>query len=49
MEHWDDTVFQALPEWVQEKIKKSTQYQKEHAPDTTVEVKPPAAESECPI
>lgn len=49
MENWNDAVFQALPEWVQEKIKKSTQYQKNHAPDTTVEVKPPAAESECPI
>ena len=32
---------------VQEQIKKSTQYQKNHAPDTTVEVKP--AETECPI
>lgn len=49
MEKWDDDVFSKLPEWVQEKIKKSTQYQKDHAPDTTVEVKPPAAESECPI
>lgn len=49
MDKWDDAVFADLPEWVQEKIKKSTQYQKEHAPDTTVEVKPPAAESECPI
>ena len=27
MERWDDAVFQALPEWVQEKIKKATQYQ----------------------
>ena len=49
MDKWDDAVFADLPEWVQEKIKKSTQYQKNHAPDTTVEVKPPAAESECPI
>lgn len=49
MDKWDDAVFAELPEWVQEKIKKSTQYQKDHAPDTTVEVKPPAAESECPI
>lgn len=48
MDNWDDAVFQALPEWVQEKIKKSTQFQKEHAPDTTVEVKPPDAEV-CPI
>lgn len=49
MEKWDDAVFEALPEWTKEQIKKSTQYQKDHAPDTTVEVKPPAAESECPI
>jgi hypothetical protein len=47
MDAWDDAVFQALPEWVQEKIKKSTQYQKEHAPDTAIEVKAP--ETECPI
>ena len=47
MDKWDDAVFQALPEWVQEKIKKSTQYQKEHAPDTAIEVKAP--ETECPI
>lgn len=47
MDAWDDAVFQALPEWVQEKIKKSTQYQKEHAPDTSIEVKAP--EQECPI
>lgn len=49
MDNWDDKAFGELPGWVQDKIKKSTQYQKEHAPDTTVEVKPPVAESECPI
>ena len=49
MDKWDDAVFAEMPEWVQEKIKKSTQYQKEHAPETSIEVKPPAAESECPI
>lgn len=38
MDKWDDTVFEAIPEWIQEKIKKSTQYQKEHAPDTEVKV-----------
>lgn len=48
MEAWDDTVFEALPEWTQEQIKKSTQYQKDHAPETTVEVKP-AQEDACPI
>ena len=49
MDAWDDAVFEKLPAWTQDQIKKSTQYQKNHAPDTTVEVKPPAAESECPI
>lgn len=49
MDAWDDAVFEKLPEWTQEQIKKSTQYQKNHAPETTVEVKQPAAESECPI
>lgn len=46
MDAWDDNVFQKLPEWVQEQIKKSTQYQKEHAPATTVEI---SAQKECPI
>ena len=50
MGNWDDSVFAELPEWIQDKIKKSTEYQKEHAPETTVEVKTvPAAEEVCPI
>lgn len=50
MEQWDDAVFAELPEWIQDKIKKSTQYQKDHAPNTTVEVKaPPTTTGECPI
>lgn len=50
MEQWNDEVFKELPEWIQDKIKKSSQYQKEHAPDTTVEVKTPTAAAEvCPI
>lgn len=49
MDKWDDKVFAELPGWVQDKIKKSSQYQKDHAPETTVEVKPPAVETECPI
>lgn len=51
MDAWDDELFQKLPEWVQEKIKKSTQYQKIHAPETVVEVKSeaPATEGACPI
>lgn len=50
MGNWDEAVFNELPEWIQEKIKKSTEYQKEHAPNTTVEVKTaPASEEACPI
>lgn len=55
MDEWTDDGFAALPEWVQEKIKKSTQYQKLHTPTDKVdfpEDRPsgsaPAAE-ECPI
>ena len=51
MEHWDDAVFAELPEWIQDKIKKSTEYQKEHAPATTIEVNTDTGEvkGECPI
>jgi len=54
MDKWDDKAFEELPGWVQEKIKKSTQYQKEHAPETSIEVKAPeaaapAASGVCPI
>lgn len=50
MDNWNDETFGKLPEWIQEKIKKSTQYQKDHAPNTTVEVKaPPTTTGECPI
>ncbi len=49
MDKWDDAVFEKLPEWTKEQIKKSTQYQKDHAPDTAIEVQQPAAETECPI
>lgn len=38
MEPWDQKAFEALPEWAQEKIKKSTEYQKEHAPVENVAV-----------
>lgn len=55
MDEWTDEGFSALPEWVQEKIKKSTQYQKLHTPTDKIdfpESQPdaaaPAAE-ECPI
>ncbi len=37
-DNWDDTEFEALPDWAKERIKKSTQYQKEHLPVETVAV-----------
>ena len=40
MDPWDQKAFDALPEWAQEKIKKSTEYQKEHAPVTNVTMDP---------
>ena len=48
MDAWNDEVFAELPEWIQEKIKKSSQYQKMHAPDTPIEVKTDTGEV-CPI
>lgn len=48
MEAWDDEAFKKLPEWYQEQIKKSTQYQKEHAPTDSIEVKSQPTEV-CPI
>ena len=41
MDHWDDALFAQLPEWAQDRIKKSTQYQKEHLPAETVAVQQP--------
>lgn len=38
MDAWDDETFNALPEWVRNRIKKSTQYQKLHAPTDPVDV-----------
>lgn len=44
-EPWIQSAFESLPRQFQARIVKSTQYQKEHAPDTKVEVK----QEECPI
>lgn len=38
LEPWDDAAFEKLPDWAQEKIKKSTQYQKLHPPTDTIDV-----------
>ena len=39
MDNWNDEVLKTLPEWVQEKIKKSTQYKNDHTPTDVIEVK----------
>ena len=53
MDAWDDAALEKLPAWTQEQIKKSTQYQKNHAPDTVVAVQdqpaPADASASCPI
>ena len=48
VEEWDDEVFAKLPEWAQNKIKNSTQYQKKHAPvtDVTLSAAPATAGSD---
>lgn len=48
MEPWNADAFDALPDWAREKIKKSTQYQKLHAPTNAVDVALPGGE-ENPI
>ena len=48
MDAWDDAVFEKLPAWTQEQIKKSTQYQKNHAPETEIKVDTGTGEV-CPI
>ena len=38
VDDWDDhTPFEDLPEWIQEKIKNSSQYKRDHAPDMPVD------------
>ena len=49
---WDQAAFDALPEFAQSWVMNSTNYQKQHAPETTVAVTPPessASQEECPI
>lgn len=38
VEDWDDAAFQKLPEWLQELVKKSTQYKSDHLPEDEVSV-----------
>lgn len=58
MDEWDDKVFEELPDWVKDKIKKSTQYQKDHTPTGDVDFQappqqdtkvPPDPDRGCPI
>ena len=49
MEPWDQKLFESLPEWAQEKIKKSTEYQKEHAPVTNVAVQADITTASGPV
>ena len=48
IDDWDDREFENLPEWVQETIKKSTQYQQMHAPDTAVDFPQPTQVPSAP-
>lgn len=45
---WNQAAFEALPEWAQERIKKSTQYQREHLPVETVAVQQPQGGFQMP-
>lgn len=49
MEPWDQKLFESLPEWAQERIKKSTEYQKEHAPVTNVAVQADITTASGPV
>lgn len=49
MDKWDDAAFQRLPEWAQERIKKSTQYQKNLAPVQDVAVQQPQTQGVAPF
>lgn len=49
MDNFDEDAFKKLPAWTQDQIKRSTQYQKEHAPDTSVEVVDTDTGEVCPI
>lgn len=49
MDSWDDAAFEQLPAWTQEQIKKSTQYQKIHAPVADVAVQAPQQTGVAPF
>lgn len=37
MDNWNEDVLEALPDWMVERVKRSTEYQKRHTPDTVVD------------
>lgn len=53
MDAWNDEVLEKLPEWIQDRIKKSTQYQKVHTPTEKVDfpdaTTPPANPEAPPV
>lgn len=48
MDAWDDEVFCSLPGWIQERIKKSTQYQKFHVPTDSIDVDTGGGQGQAP-
>lgn len=42
MDEWDDSALEKFPEWVQDRVKKSTQYQKDHTPTGDVDFPAPS-------
>ena len=48
MEPWDQEAFEKLPEWAQDRVKKSTNWQKEHAPTDTIAATPAAQPMQMP-
>ena len=44
-QEWDDSAFDALPEYLQEQLKRSTQYRNMHLPDQEVSVEAAATEA----
>lgn len=48
MDPWDQTAFEQLPEWAQERVRKSTQWQKEHSPTDTIAATPAAQPMQMP-
>ena len=52
VDEWDDEAFKSLPEWVQDKIKKSTQYKTLHTPTDEIDFQkdtPVAPPQEAPV